>query len=330
MSNNKNISKSTETIISFIIIMLLCGVGFAVFYAQRGFDPVAIGFGDTQNANIDQNNTEIGFDISQIAVDGFVLVSDEEIYTHDTLYEKINGKAPFYIEAGFEKLVTVRIMDKENEADWAEMYIYDMNSSMNAYAVYSGQKRENVELLGFVENGYKTSNSIFFTVGRYYVEFIGASDSSVLIEKMASTGENFAKSVSTGEKKFDVADYFSPDGLDKAGITVYKKDAFGFSGFVDLFSGDYLIDGEYLTGFVVKNENVEHAEELFEKYKKHLLSSGFQIKNEQGRIWVMEYDGIFEIIFQVNGFVAGVHEAFALQPAETLARQLHEHLANLQ
>lgn len=56
--------------------------------------------------------------------EGFKGLKIEE-YSAENLYEKINGKAPLYLEAGFKKLTTQRFVSADDESIWMENYVYE-------------------------------------------------------------------------------------------------------------------------------------------------------------------------------------------------------------
>ncbi len=324
MSQGKKVSKKTESLISFGLIVVLILIAAAILYARKDFSLTEIGF-IHQEVDADKGDTK-GF---QAYLDeNFTLAGQPEVYNSQSLYEKINGKAPFYIEAGFEKLTTYRVIHKNDSSLWAEIYLYDMGNSLNAFAVYSAQKRENSQSLDIQGYGYKTSNSIFFISGNYYVEVVGSNPSEQLIIGLENIAANFEKA-NLQDAEFDIAQLFPEQGLKKDSIVLYKADAFGFSQFKDVFVANFDIDGESITAFMIKKDTPESAQQLLEAYKKYLVSSGFEEKTGNENINVFDYDGFYELIFTAGSYFGGVHEAFDNQKAQELAEKLYDHAIKL-
>ena len=61
-----------------------------------------------------------------------------------------------------------------------EVFIYDMGSAPNAFAVFSGQRRPGSPSSSLTANAYATANALFFTQGRFYVEIVADRASETL------------------------------------------------------------------------------------------------------------------------------------------------------
>ena len=63
---------------------------------------------------------------------------------------------------------------------YVEVFIYDMGSAHNAFAVFSGQRRPGSPSIPLTANAYATANALFFTKGRFYVEIVADRASEAL------------------------------------------------------------------------------------------------------------------------------------------------------
>ena len=152
-------------------MLVLCGIAVAVILPQLS------------GQQADGNGLEKT--IAGLKPKGFTAISGLETYNPDTLYEKIDGRAPLYTESGFEKLFTRLFKNDSNQVLTFELYVYDMAEPKNALAVYSQQKREDVQNLNDVDFGYQTTNALFYSLGRYYIEIIGSAESAELLKAMS-------------------------------------------------------------------------------------------------------------------------------------------------
>ncbi len=102
-------------------------------------------------------------------VPGFTPLAPTESYGPETLSDKIDGKAELYLPAGFKEMSCRKFsLDTAADKTFVEVFIYDMGSAPNAFAVFSGQRRPGSPNIPLTANAYATANALFFTQGRYY------------------------------------------------------------------------------------------------------------------------------------------------------------------
>ena len=96
---------------------------------------------------------------------------------------------------------------------YVEVFLYDMGSASNAFAVFSGQRRSGSTSLPLTANAYATPNALFFTRGRYYVEIVADRASESLQNSLkAYATALLAKLPAEGETK-DRTALFPKEGL---------------------------------------------------------------------------------------------------------------------
>ena len=105
-------------------------------------------------------------------VSGFTPLAPGESFGPDNLSDKIDGKAELYLPAGFKEMSCRKFGLGAADKAYVEVFLYDMGSASNAFAVFSGQRRSGSASLPLTANAYATSNALFFTQGRYYVEIV--------------------------------------------------------------------------------------------------------------------------------------------------------------
>ncbi|MHC4122970.1 MAG: DUF6599 family protein [Planctomycetota bacterium] len=333
MDNLDHKEKGLESVLSIIILLILFGIGAWVFSKQ--FDTDISRFGihlPIQNQQSDNKETaEEKIDLTSFAPDEFETLPKTDIYTAKNLYEKINGKAPLYTESGFEKLMTQRFANKQDENLWMELYVYDMANMKNAFSVYSIQKRPDAhtDLSLGADCHYKTSNGFYLVCDKYYIELTGSSESEKLNEAIKQTALKINKKLSTRDIHFSEFDLLPKDNLIKGSFKLYLANAFGFEGLTNTFTAKYNIEGGNITAFISKKANNSKAQENAENYRKFLTENGATNKKSlnntlEGK--VLDFYGTIEIVFEKGAVVAGIHEADSQQPAENLALQIFNKL----
>ena len=324
MSATSSQARRLESAISICLIAILFLIAGAVFIKQFNYNMSRFGIDTTAAPRF-----EIPFELSSLVPAGFETFSEIETYNSENLYEKINGKAPLYIESGFEKLSTQRFISKDDESLWTELFVYDMGAIKNAFSVYSVQVRAEAEILPDMRFAYRTSNALFFVHGKYYVELVGSSESSELFNAMAAIAQQIRSDFAV-DKVTQIAELslFPSENIVPGSAKLYLANAFGFEELTDTFTVKYNIDGETITAFLSKRPNPKDAKKVAENYYDFLIDNGGVVKrpaNETLRAIegkVIDFYGTIEIVFAVGPFVAGIHEAENRQAAEKLAEIL--------
>ena len=139
-------ARTLESAIGIIFLLHLVVIVVVLLKVQSHFDMARFGVsqsavaGQSEGGSDSKAGEKAGFPFNPSSKD-FSPAGKAETYNNDNLYEKIDGKAPMYQEAGFVKLTTQRFAAKSNSELGFELYLYDMNNAKNAFSVYSRQKR---------------------------------------------------------------------------------------------------------------------------------------------------------------------------------------------
>ncbi len=257
---------------------------------------------------------------------GFKTLSEIEVYTTENLYEKINGKAPLYIDAGFIKLSTQRFVSQADENLVMELYIFDMARTRNAFSVYSVQKRAEVDILPDMQFAYKTSNAFYLAHGQYYIELVGFAESDELFAAMAEVARKIPTNLAVhDDTAIPEIEHLPKHNLVPGSVKLYLASAFGFEGLTDIFAAGYELNGETITAFLSKRSGPKDAEAVAESYRSFLIENGATASKATNKILegkVLDFYDTTEIVLSTGPFVVGIHEAENQQSAENLAVML--------
>jgi len=320
MSSNRGRPRRLESAISICMIVALFLVGAVIFIKQFSYDMARFGIQPVPAAE------PVEVKLGSLVPAGFEALSKMETYESGNLYEKINGKAPFYIESGFEKLFTQRFVDKEDENLWFELYIYDMAAVRNAFSVYSAQRRPDADILSLFNPlfGYRTINGLFFCHGNYYIELVGSAESKELFKAIIAIAQKIEMNLAVDDDtQIEELALFPEENLVPGSIKLYLSNAFGFAGLTDTFAARYKFGDETITAFLSKRSSAVEAGKVLEEYYEFLLDNGgkeIPTANQQTRF--VDFYGTLEIISMTGPFVLGVHEAENRQLAEKVKEML--------
>jgi hypothetical protein len=280
---------------------------------------------------------EVLSDLGSLTPAGFKALSTTEVYDSANLFEKINGKATFYLDCGFRELLTQRFVSESDEDIWMELYVYDMSNIANAFSVFSTQKRPEAQMLSFAypRFHYKAGNGIYFVHGKFYVETVGSSESTTLLSAMVDIARKFSSLFPADDDTRTFEARMAPfpkENIVQGSIKLYLTSAFGFEGLTDTFAAKYKCPDETVTVFFSKRSDAKEARMIAESYCSFLIESGGVEKTlppaEKLPGKVIDVYGYTEIVFASGPFVAGVHEAESRECALQLAGALLDSLSD--
>ncbi|NIP51690.1 MAG: hypothetical protein GWN55_14455 [Phycisphaerae bacterium] len=315
MDSTSGRATKLESAIGICLLAILFLIAVTILIKQSDYDMGRFGI----EKAVDESITAT---LRSLAPAGFEMLS-EEVYHADNLFEKINGKAPLYIESGFEKLFTQRLINKENKDLWMELFIFDMASLKNAFSVYSVQRRPNVQFLPDMQFGYRTADSPYFVHGKYYVEFIASSKSDELYKAIMEVAHNIQTNLPADkDEEIPELTLFPQDNLVTGSPKLYLASAFGFEGFTDIFTAQYKLGEEIITAFFSKRPDSKEAQLVAKSYYDFLLENGGELKTAINKTLegkVFDFYDTTEIVSAAGPFVYGIHEAESQKSAEKIA-----------
>ena len=308
--------------IGVVILIVLACIAAAIFMRQYRFNPavmVAERLG-LQAREVDPRE--------QILIEpgpSMAFLSPMETFNNANLSDKINGKAELYLTAGFRELRSQRFKVGDLPDDWLEVFIYDMGRGLNAFSVFSTQRRDDAVTVALTPFSYRTSNAVFLVRGPYYVEIIASGTSTKLQNAMEyAAGAFIAKTRETDEEIAELK-LFPDQGLLADTIRLIAANAFGFEGLDHVFMAEYRRGNQRLSAFLTRRDDPVQARELAQAYHDFLMAFGGKSLTPFSTVTGMKTVEIFnsyEVIFSKGTFLAGVHDAFDRRQAEALAQRL--------
>jgi Family of unknown function (DUF6599) len=316
-----------ETVLSFGILSVLVLTTGVILLRQSHFNPAVLQLAADQvvsgrPAALPASRTAAALiqPLQNVSV-----LTAPETFGPDTLSDKIDGKAELYLSAGFKRLQCQRFSDTATAETWMEIFIFDMASQKNAFAVYSSQQREDAvsaPVLG--RYAYRTANALYWVHGPYYVELIASEASEAILNRMQTLAEAFNRGTPAATETITETALFPETGLDPQSITLVPADAFGFEKLDRVFVAEYHLNGSTLSAFVSARASPEAAKDLAAAYRAFLLAfGGTALEDSDVRdAVIVEIMDEYEIVFTRDVYIAGVHAAADKSRAVALARSL--------
>ena len=319
---------SKQSVVSYLLLALLCTIGTATFLIhEQTRDTTFIIIPPVEPGQTVLTDPESAPAFSLPLPPGFEFFSNPEQYTADNLYEKINGKAPLYLQAGFVSLTSRRFRSSQQPELWFEASVYDMANSHNAFAVYSMQKRSGAATVPDLEvDHYKTENGLYLQYDRYYLEIVGSAVSTVLDAGMSALARELLAAAPEKEEKVNEFRLFPVQNLDLDGFKLIPENAFGSDLFAATFVARYQLNGQQITAFIAPQDSPEQAQQVAADFYRFLLENGGSAEEPVSSMQTVDLYGLLEIVFAAGPYVAGVHEGENRQQAVEIADRLRNAL----
>ncbi len=318
----------TETLISLSVMALLAVIAAGVVMRQAHFSPAVQAFrpgaGEPPAAGAGTG----------VPATDLVALPDEirpmgppQTFGPDRLADKIDGKAPLYLSAGFQELISQRFVLTGQPDQWFEFNRYRMGDPRGAFAVFSTQRRSGARRADVTRHSYGTANALFAVHGPYYLELIGSGSGDALRDAMTLAAQAFVRAHRVAAASQEPGDLFPAEGLDRGSITLLTEDAFGFAGLNQITTAVYRLDGKELMAFVSRRRDAREATELADAYLVFLKRFGARDFSQKippdlpGARLVRVMDA-WELVFTAGPVLAGVHDAPDLEAALELGRRL--------
>jgi len=322
----------TESIVSVVLLILLVLAGAGIFFKQFYYDAARLDISLAVAQTSPQPDAEDQIDLVSLLPAGFKAMSEREIFGPDNLYVKINGKADLYLQSGFEKLLCRRFVSEDDAESWAEIYLYNMGTARNAFAVYCTQRRAEAVKLPLTQFSYQAESSVFLAVGKYYVEIISAARSGKLQDAVLTVAKNIAGLSHPPQDSPSELKLFPDKGLIADSFKLHLTDAFGFEGLDNIFTAKYKFGEATVTAFISQRQSREEANEVAGNYYQFMLDNGASVRTADNNCLedkVLNFYDSTEIILVSGNFILGVHEAYDRLSAEKVAIMLKDKVMEL-
>jgi hypothetical protein len=200
-----------------------------------------------------------------IEIPGATPMGDTEFYSADNLYEKINGRAPAYLEFGFQQLRSRSFAGTADKRSYVDVYEYRMDSPLNAFGIFALERDPEGRPLGFAPDGYSGEMGYFFRQGNCYVQVIASDQKPATLDLAKSVAGQLAKSIPADDSGLGARRNLPAQGMVPGSLAYTQDNAQGQAFLKDVFQADYDFEGKKITFFLMVT-TPEAAAKAWESY----------------------------------------------------------------
>jgi hypothetical protein len=257
-------------------------------------------------------------------VPGFTPLGPAQSFGPDNLSDKIDGKAELYLSAGFKEMSCRSFNLADAGKAYVEVFVYDMGTAPNAFAMFSGQRRPGFPNIPLTANAYATPNALFFARGPFYVEIVGDRASAAVQGSLQAYATALLTKIPAQGGAPTKASLFPKEGLAPDTVRLSATDTFGLEGLNNVFTGEYTLRSGTATAFLAERQTPEEAKADAGRYREFLVANGYQKIQAPAAegIEVLKLDNSYEIVLVQGRILAGVHDASSPEAALDLAQKM--------
>ena len=326
-----------EKSIGGLILLLLLGIGLGLVYKGRSYeatlytgDPEALestrtavegkaatvrGAGDLRGYELagagripaGASGTDLATGIADLSPLG-----PTELYSVETLYEKINGRAPAYFQFNFQELTSRSFLVDGTAGDFIDAYLFRMDSPINAFGIFSIERSEAGAPLDFVADGYRSGMGYFLRQGTTYVQVITSSSDPRVMALAEDFSRELVAAIPADNAGLEGRFLLPAEGQVPGSLTYISEDAYGQSVLSRIFEARYATGGGELTLFGMSCATEEEARGKWEAVRGFYgkfgsLEEAPPVGNAE--VFIAESFGQWNIILTSGQTVAGVINA---------------------
>ncbi len=247
-----------------------------------------------------------------MTVAGIKPMGDTEFYTADTLYEKIDGRAPAYIGFSFLNLRTRSFEILGAAGSFVDVYEYHFDTPINAFGMFALERDPKAAALDFAPDGYAGGLGFYFRQGACYVQIIASDTKEKTIAIAKAVAQDRAKSLPADNTGLDARRRLPATGLDPASVQFVQENGLGQEFLKNIFQATYNFSGKKLPFFIMvaTPDEAAAAWKSFQEFSGKFGGTITPLPDASGaKMFSAENSGSWRVIFQRNGELGGVVDA---------------------
>jgi hypothetical protein len=242
-------------------------------------------------------------------IPGWSRTTAVDSYGPDTLYEYINGQAPFYLDYGFQEVITAEYTADEGVGALA-VELFRMGTPEQAFGIFAAERSEDDQSLDVGAQAYAGSNVVGFWKGVHYVKvtsFVSGVEVAAALIRFAELASARVPGEVTLPPLFDL---FPREGRVDASERFIPKDVLGQTDFRSGYLVDYARDDDAYRMVLIDSPTAADAQRSLNAYALSVENRGstVTVSEEDGQPLVTAIGDTVSVLFQRGNLIGGTLE----------------------
>ena len=259
---------------------------------------------------------------------GYSAMGELEVYSADTLYEKINGRAPAYIGFNFQELTFRTVTIDGQSGQYLDVFVYQMDTPVNAFGIFSMEREAGAKSVDFVSDGYRSDMGFFFRQGNTYVQVIASDVSDVVMNAAEQFSKELASNIPLDDAGVGAAAMLPLENQVPGSVSYIQEYAYGLEQLNDVFEARYEVDGVEFPFFGMAAEG-DQLREAFEAVVSYFTDYGELLEHYEVNGYTVIVGDIFgqlSVVFLTDEAIGGVMNADSLEVPQSFVERTLEQL----
>ena len=247
--------------------------------------------------------------VANLEPKGWKLQDRVEIYSPMDLYERINGRAEYYLSYDMVWAVFGVFRRNTDNRHPVELSIFNMGNPTHAFGAFSGERSMGAPLLNFGRDSYYSEPTYYIWHGQYYIQITASDTTYELHQACLDLADKLTKNlVDPGQSLWGFEILPAKDRVPQS-VQYFLVDALGHSFLHDTYTAKYFRDEIEIPVFLSHQDSPASATEIIKKYKGHVnkYGKGVETSTIDGvEVIVCDMGKYYDVIFQKGSFVAGI------------------------
>jgi hypothetical protein len=262
-----------------------------------------------------------------MTVAGIKPMSDTEFYSPDTLYEKIDGRAPAYLGFNFQNLRNRSFEVLGAAGSYVDVYEFHFDTPVNAFGMFALERDANGKPLDFAADGYEAEMGFFFRQGTVYVQIIASDQKEKTMAVARAVAQDRAKHIPADDSGLDARRRLPATGLDVTSVQFDAENALGLEFLKNVFEAHYDFSGAKLPFFVMAT-TPDEAAVAWKSFMEFAGKYGGKVSplpdSHGAKLFQAENSGSWKIVFVRDGTLGGVFDTDSPDKAREFVEQYLE------
>lgn len=262
--------------------------------------------------------------------EGWVNV-EGNVYTKDTLSDRVNGEAELYFPYGFDLLDSARYAHKDRPDVAMEADVYTMGSVLDAFGVYANYRRADDTAVAIGAEGTVSSSQLLFYQDRYFVRLQASGTSRLDPEVLSACGRALSQNLPPHTSRPGELDALMIPPVVRGSERYVAQSLLGYRFLRRGLIADAVLGGGTVRIFLVPEESPDAGQAAFDRYRSSLQTSGqdVAVKEAPDRIIMSAMDPLYGavVVARWDRYLIGIIGAESSAAATRLIEEVRSRLA---